>query len=284
MKNYESVISDYIKEHNLTTENIDNTLKNIGYVTFFNEITIKCLGKTKTLSVSALKNKTSSLIYLPDNVKEKHIENFDILCVTNLYLGVMSNKQIKFNYKNYADFLEDLYILRKRIKQTLISEHNDIQIIKVQLLKIYMNIIYGIINNSDSVLYADNNIRHYIVEQTKNVVLKTVSFFINKSCPIYYIDTDEIYVPHITDSQFNELKQYFRDTTSEYTNTTVSDISVDLNASNLSCYIINKKKMIRGNDIIFEGIEKADNDKILIQNKHYFGRNYKDIFPEYSIW
>ena len=48
MKDYENVISDYIDAHRITKENCNSVLQDVGYVNFFNDITIACLGKQKS--------------------------------------------------------------------------------------------------------------------------------------------------------------------------------------------------------------------------------------------
>lgn len=54
----------------------------------------------------------------------------------------------------------------------------------------------------------------------------------------------------------------------------------------MCAYILAKKKLIRapsqGSKV--QGLDTVNNDTTLLQNKKFFGRNYKDVFPEYALW
>jgi hypothetical protein len=49
MTNYNNIFDDYIKNNNLTLDNVTTKLEKIGYVSFFNDITTACLGQTSII-------------------------------------------------------------------------------------------------------------------------------------------------------------------------------------------------------------------------------------------
>ena len=262
------------------------TKKALGYINFFNYITIQLLGNPKQSPIIKQKT-TGALIYFPDEIKEKSISNFDIVSVSNLYYGILTNGLIPFNYEKYTSFLSDLYELRKKYKETLKDQYNEKLMSKSILVKCYMNSVYGMINNPSSVLTSKmDNPREFIVEQSKKIMLSVVSFFINKSYPLYYIDTDEMFVPHISETLFEELQSYFIKNCSQFTNLNISKPFISDNQKKLNGYMVAKKRMMYGcgEKTKMVGLYKADDNVVLIQNKKFFGRNYKEIFPEYSIW
>lgn len=283
---YDSQFSEYIEKYNLTTENFEKHLADAGYVRFFNELTESCLGKAKTFNKQPTKT-TAALVYLPDLVKEKLITNFDILYVTQLYYGILAKGGLKFNYPNYEQFLKDLIELRIHLKKEMRDTRNPTNELKNILIKTYMNVVYGMLDKSESLVESQlDNPREYIVETSKHVMLSVVSFFLNKSMPIYYLDTDELFVPHLTPEILNELKQYFEKECSHIIDTNVSTVVVDDDETNINAYILAKKKMIvaSGRKSRTSGLDKVVDEKVLVQNKKFFGRNYKDIFPEYALW
>ena len=144
------------------------------------------------------------------------------------------------------------------------------------------------IENSNSVISSGlNSPREYIVNTSKNIIAIISSWYLNKSKPIYYIDTDAIFVPTMSSSVFSELKLYFNEKSNGLINCKISNLTIDENEKNVSAYIIDRKKWVtvRNNDgrIGFEGISLADNNAVLIENKSFFGRNFENIFPEYNI-
>lgn len=284
--NYDNQFSTYIEKYNITIENYEQHLTDVGYVGFFNEITESCLGKAKSFNKQPTKT-TGALVYLPDLVKEKLITDFDILYVTQLYYGILTKGGLKFNYPNYEQFLKELIELRIFLKKEMHTSKNRVNELKNIIIKTYMNVVYGMLDKTESLLESQlDNPREYVVETSKNVMLSIVSFFLNKSIPIYYLDTDEIFVPHMSDTLLCELKQYFEKECGHLIDTTVSTIAVDSDESNINAYILAKKKMIisNGRKSRTSGLEKVVDEKVLIQNKKFFGRNYKDVFPEYALW
>lgn len=281
---YKEVICRYIDAHKITKENCENVLKNVGYIEFFNDITVGCLGEPNTINKKKQQT-TSAIIYFPELAKERLISNFDVVYVTNLYYGIISNGCLGFNYYNYSHFLEFLFDLRCSLKKKLMKNYDEETELISYLIKIYMNVVYGMLDNPSSVISTNKvNPREFIVSQAKQVILELVSFFINKSCPIFYIDCDEIFVPHVGSDNLEEAKKYFKKNMDAYTNTKVSTVSIDDVDTNLFGYMTGKKKMIYGQKIRTMGFKKIDTAKLLVQNKKYFGKTYKDVFPEYAIW
>lgn len=285
---YEAVFEDYAKSHSINPSDYSEHLKEYGYLRFFNYITESCLGIAKTQQKNTPRT-ASSLIYLADIAKEKYIADVDVVCVTNLYPGILTNGDILFNYPDYDKFLITLFELRKEIKKKYIQEKIEIQNIKQLLIKQYLNLVYGAIDNDNSILSSDmKNVRQFIVSQAKSVMLNVASFFLNKSIPMFYINTDELFVPRMDKEMFDELMKHYMETCGELINTDISTPFLDREEPEFSYFVIfsNKKKYIFGTVSTIKttsGIPLVDHQKVLAQNKAYFGRNFHDIFPEYAI-
>ena len=292
MKNkYEQVFEDYVVAHSITPYTYKEHLKEYGYMQFFNYITESCLGIIKDHHNNTPKT-ASSLIYLADIAKEKFIEDVDVVCVANLYAGIFTKGVLDFNYPDYEKFLVALYELRKEIKKKCMQENTELEITKQILVKQYLNMVYGAIDNDNSVLSCSMvNVRQYIAQQAKHVMLNVASFFLNKSIPMFYIDTDEIYVPRMDDDLFKELLNHFEETCGELTNTVISAPYLDrlegMGYTDKQFVIFSsKKKFVFGNVSALKetrGFQSVDDQKVLAQNKKFFGRNYDEIFPEYAI-
>lgn len=286
MTNYDNIFDDYIKNNNLTLDNVAMKLEKIGYVSFFNDITTACLGQTSIIHPKKQNKTSKALIYIPNNVKERVVMGFDMIYVSILYIGIMTNGKMQFNYPNYEEFIINLVELRKNLKHDALNNTNNQ--LKIYLIKIYINSLYGMIENPNSVISSGlNSPREYIVNTAKNIIAIISSWYLNKSKPIYYIDTDAIFVPTMSPSEFSELKLYFNEKSNGLINCKISNLTIDENEKNVSAYIIDKKKWftVRNNDgrIGIKGISLADNNAILIENKSFFGRNFENIFPEYNI-
>ena len=286
MTNYNNIFDDYIKNNNLTLDNVTMKLEKIGYVSFFNDITTACLGQTSIIQPKKQNKTSKSLIYIPNNVKERVVMGFDMLYVSVFYIGIMTNGKMQFNYPNYEEFIINLVELRKNLKHNSLNNTNNQ--LKIYLIKIYINSLYGMIENSNSVISSGlNSPREYIVNTSKNIIAIIASWYLNKSKPIYYIDTESIFVPTMSPSEFSELKLYFNEKSNGLINFKISNLTIDENEKNVSVYIIDKKKWfkVHNNDGYFDikGISLADNNAILIENKSFFGRNFENIFPEYII-
>lgn len=286
--NYESVFDDYIETHKLSNDTfvVDTFIKDIGYLNFFNDITRQCLGEIKTAKREPTKT-SGALVYMPDAVKDKLVQNFDVLYVTQLYYGIIAKGDMKFNYPNYEEFLKELVALRLELKKRYVESKDGDDALKNILIKIYMNIIYGMLDKPESLVNSQiENPREFVIETSKKVMLTLVSFFLNKSMPIYYMDTDEIFVPHMDEKIRDDLTAFFEKECKEYIDTTLSTVTVDDNEQNMCAYILAKKKLIRApsNGSKTQGLDSVNNDTALLQNKKFFGRNYKEIFPEYALW
>jgi len=286
---YESVFEDYVLAHSIAPHTIETHFKERGYMTFFNFITVSCLGNPKVKYSNTAKT-TSSLIYLSDAVKEVYIEDVDVLYISNLYPGIMTKGDIAFNYPEYDKFLIALYDLRKEIKQRNIKNKTEVEIATNLLIKYYLNLVYGAINNNTSILSCNTeNTREFIVKQAKHVMLNISAFFLNRSIPMYYVDTDEIFIPKMDSKLFEDLVKHYNETCGKIINTSLSTLVLERNGSGEEVQFVifsNKKKYIFGNVSKIKqtkGITQVDNQKVLLQNKKYFGRNYDEIFPEYAI-
>ncbi len=286
--NYESVFDNYIEKHNLTNETfvIDTFIKDVGYLNFFNDITRECLGEVEPTNRAPTKT-SGALVYMPDSVKDKLVQGFDVLYVTQLYYGIIAKGDMKFNYPNYEQFLKELVALRIELKKRYAESKDGNDALKNILIKIYMNIIYGMLDKPESLVNSQiENPREFVIETSKKVMLTLVSFFLNKSMPIYYMDTDEIFVPHMDQKTKADLAAFFEKECKEYIDTTLSTVAVDDNEQNMCAYILAKKKLIRApsSGSKAQGLDTVSIDATLLQNKKFFGRNYKEIFPEYALW
>ena len=283
---YYCVFSDYVSTNNLNSENVVNFITNTGFVNFYNEITKLCLGQYPKFDKNKSKT-TSSLVYVPDVAKEKLIQHMDILYVANLYVGVIISGNLKFNYPNYEVFLKNLINLRNELKIKNKKTRDEKDMVVILLIKTYINTVYGMLDNPQSVVSSKlENPREYVVETAKNIILAVVSFLLNKSIPVYYIDCDEIYIPKLTTQLIKDLKNNFKKECGSIIDTSISSVIIDDEITNKSAYIIDKKKMIvyDDNKCTTTGLTLIDDEKVLIQNKKFFGRNHAELFPEYTLW
>jgi len=275
--------SDYIKENNLSKDNLDKQLQSIGYIHFFNSLTVTCLGEPE-FTHDKYNETSSSLLYVPESTKELLIPSLDIIHISTLYIGIMTNSEIRYNYGNYKEFLIEILELRKQIKKDF-YHNNDMHDETIQqLMKMYLNIVYGMIDKADSVLTVDmNNPRKYIVETSKKIMATVVSFYLNRSLPIYHINTDEIFAKHISTDEINELKKYYEYMCKDLINLNISKLEIDENEYGMIGMVIGQKKFWVSKDIRVVGIKLVDDRSVLSNNKQYFGKNFREIFPEYTL-
>jgi hypothetical protein len=120
--------------------------------------------------------------------------------------------------------------------------------------------------------------------------LNISAFFLNRSIPVYYIDTDEFFIPKMDNKLFEELLKHYKDTCKGIMNMSISTLYLNRGEldKNIAHFVIfsNKKKYIFGGVSYIKqtrGVPNVDNYRVLAQNKKYFGRNYDEIFPEYAI-
>ena len=211
----------------------------------------------------------------------------DILYVANLYVGVIISGNLKFNYPHYEDFLKNLINLRNTLKIKNKKTRNEKDMVIILLIKTYINSVYGMLDNTQSVVSSKlENPREYITETSKNIILNIVSFLLNKSIPVFYIDCDEIYIPKLTIQTIKDLKSNFKKECGAIIDTSISSVIIDDTITNKDAYIIDKKKMIvyDDNKCTATGLPLIDGERVLVQNKKFFGRNYTEIFPEYNLW
>lgn len=269
---------NYIEEHNLH-EDLDSKLQKIGYVNFFNDLTTVCLGEPN-FTHEKYNQTSSSLVYLSEEAKEKLLSDLDVIYVSRLYYGIKLNGQMKFNYPNFTEFLEALVMERVKLKKEACKQNQSM----IQLIKIYMNLVYGMLDNPESILTCEmDNPREYIAKTAKIIMATIAQFFINKSKPIYYIDTDEMFVPHLTDEEFGNLKKFFVEKCGSLINTTISNIFIEPHEKSAHAIIFTKKRYILTDRVRAQGLKRADDNKILLENKKYFGKHFREIFPEYII-
>jgi len=272
--------TSYVTTHNLTLENMDEHLKFETFTTFFNTITVNILGAPKYTHDKSNDTK-GPLVYMAEASKERFVDSVDIIAVNSLYYGILG--RLEYNYPTYVDFIKNLKEARTDLKKELIKNSKNKTINVTQsLMKVYMNLIYGMIDNVGSVLTSSHKVpREFIVEESKKVILSLASFLVNKSLPIFYIDTDELHTKRLTESQLKELKNYFEKECSKYIDTRLSTVDRD-NIKCISSYYLNNKRYLTG-DMSTRGMKFVNNEKVLAQNKEFFGKNFPNIFPEYAI-
>lgn len=288
--NIENTLNAIIEKYELTVDNYSNRIKEIGYVDFFNTFTTSCLG-TPTYEYT-LENKkgdlSAALIFLPDESSKKLIKEFDRIYISSLYLGVICNRHLCFNYENYIDFIKELVLLRKYYKQKILEDKTDtLNNLKQYIIKTYLNAIYGMIDNSDSCLRVTNeeSPRKYITETGKDCILHVSSFLLNNSKPIHYIDTDEIFTGKLNTDLLNGLNEFYANSTDIKLDKTISKLELETER-NCFCLIYSKKSFLISsyeNSRIFGNFPYVDEIKTLNECKKYFGKKYQNIFPEYSI-
>jgi len=269
---------DFAKAHNLTNGNLIDTLSNYGNIDFFNNITLSILDKPAFTHDKNNSNNISALTYVPHSVKDKFVESVEIISFNNLYQGIIHN--MEFNYENYPKFLRLLFEVRKDLKKEYSETHNNLFDTTQMLIKLYLNMVYGMIDNERSILTSSNSTpRSYITKVGTEAVLTIVSFLLNKSYPIFYIDTDEIHTNKLTDADFNELDSLI---SKNLNNINTSITTIDRENEIRNAYYIAKKRFLIGN-MNSRGMKTPDINDILKENKKFFGHKYPDIFPEYRI-
>jgi len=271
--------TEYVRTNNLTPDNLDEFFKTENYTVFFNNITVSVLGEP-TFTHDRNSDTSGSLVYMPESSKGRFAKSIDILYVNSLYYGVLG--RLEYNYPTYIDFIKSLKIIRTELKRVAYHSNDTTAKTTQQLIKIYMNLIYCMIDNNNSVLTSSQEApRQFIVEESKKVILMIVSYLMNKSIPIYSINTDEIHTDRLSTAQLDELQNFYNTKCSQYIDTDVSPL-VRENINSESAYYINKKRLITGN-MRSRGILFINKDKVLSENRNYFGRNFPNIFPEYTL-
>jgi len=272
------IFEDFTKTHGLTNGNLIDTLSNYGNIDFFNNITLSILDKPSFTHNKNNSNNISSLTYVPHSVKDKFVSSVDIISFNNLYQGIMIN--MEFNYTNYPKLLNLLFEVRKDLKKEYFETRNNLFDTTQMLIKLYLNMVYGMIDNERSILTSSNNApRSYITKVGTEAVLSIVSFLLNKSYPIFYIDTDEVHTTKLLYEDFNELKMTIAQNLNNI-NTNITYIERETKITN--AYYIAKKRFLIG-DMNNRGMKSPNLNEILKENRKFFGHKYPDIFPEYRI-
>ncbi len=279
MSTYSKQFDEFIINNKLNLSTIDEQIQTFGIVNFFNTITISCLGQPP-IKYHNNTHSSGSLIYLPNATQDRIIQNLDIIYVSNLYAGILSNSHMQYNYSGYEKFIQDLINLRKETKHL---ERSDLYDMRIYIIKYYLNLIYGMLNKDTSVISSSlDSPREHVSQTAKEVIIHMAGYFLNKSKPVYYIDGDSIYVPHIID--IIDLKLHFS-LIADKINTQVSTITIDDNETGLTGFITDKKKcMLAQGKVICKGMPIISDIEVLKQNKKFIGQNYGNLFPEYRIW
>jgi len=273
------VFTSYINEYNLTTENLNTHITSVSHPTFFNNLTESILGKP-TMECAADNSGISSLIYMPDSVKEKFTQATSIITINSFYIGII--QKMEYNYKQFPQLCEQLLLVRKETKSQLFNDMLNTELDTLQyMIKVYINIIYGMIDNPDSILRAKNHKpREFIVEESKKLILELVAFLLNNGNSIYYIDVDEIHTSPLNQNDINLLKDMFVNKCNKYINTTIATMDIENKAS---YYIMKKRYLTMDGHTFNKGIKTIDNLKTSKENKNFFGKTYTELFPEYAI-
>jgi hypothetical protein len=275
------VFIQYIRDNNLTQDNYTIRLHEISYIAFFNDITINILGNP-IYSFDKCATTTSSLTYIAESAKETVITNLDIIEITEMYHGVIS--RLDYNYKNYPELLQNLFELRKKMKKKVFEEEigYDVNLIQM-LIKVYLNLVYGMIDNKRSVLTSNlDTPREFIIESSKKAMLNITAFLINKGIPVYHINTDEIHCGSISLEDYEDLQNHYSTITEEFINTTTAKLNKNLNGF-VNGYYKAKNQFILGEKIRMQGLTEVNDDNVRYDNKKYFGSTFPHQFPEYAI-
>jgi len=271
---------DYINKNQLTQTNYSEELNSISYVTFFNDITSTILG-TPLYTHKKCPSTVSPITYIAESAKEMFISDIDILTINSMYYGVIT--RLEFNYENYSELLDNLFELRKIMKKRVFEDTSyDVNLVQ-SLIKLYLNLVYGMIDNAQSILTSANAApRAYIVENSKKAILSITAFLINRGIPIYYIDTDEIHCGNIPQEQYIELQEYYDTITNEYIDTSSATLSKNSDGFTQGYYKA-KKQFILSEKTRMHGLKEVNASNVKFDNKKYFGSTFPDQFPEYAI-
>jgi hypothetical protein len=275
-----SVFTKYIKDKELTQDNIYKKLQEMNYINFFNEITVNILGKP-TYTHDKCTKTSQALTYIAESAEDRFIKNINILSINSMYQGSIT--RLNFNYDNYHQLLEQLINLRKKMKKSFLEDNNsEANLIQI-LIKSYVNLVYGMIDNSMSVLTSSNEKpREFVIENSKKAILSITAFLINKQIPVYYIDSDEIHCGDISQDNFMLLQEYYSTVTEEFIDTKVSKL--DKNSDGfINGYYKSKNKFMLSEKTRMRGIKEVDIRKVKLDNKKYFGEIFPFQFPEYAI-
>lgn len=279
------VIFNYIERHNINTDNIVDIIKSLTYPIFFNELTTDFLGLPNFTYDDRRTSSEASLSYIDDAVTESLINNLTEVSVNNLFVVSALSNDIEYNYPEFKALVGELFDIRNSLKTEFKNSddtNRDTIDTAQTLIKYYLNTIYGAIDNSLTVLSSNNNNgRQIIVERSKNIILSIVEFLIKQNHPIFCIDTDVIYTDKLSEIQKTELIKFIKTRFDDVLDSRY--LNLNFESEDLSGYFISKKKFIIGKKLQSKGLREINVPNIIKYNKMYFGKEYPDIFPEYSF-
>jgi inorganic pyrophosphatase len=252
-------INNFLDSNNIKSiTDLNNYISN-ERIKFFNTFTITSLGEPSFTHSKDSTNKIAPLLYMPGNTKEQFVNNLSIISINNLYLLAM--KKLEFNYSKFHDFIDELLLLRKQLKHKNYKQYE----LEIIFIKYYVNSIYGMIDNTRSVLTSSaDRPRELITLESQKIVFGIIETLLQHNCPVYYVNVDEIYT-----SLDDSTRKLLND-----------NQIIDIEDSN-AFFIAPKKLLIGIRQII--GLKEVNEKEIIKENKHFFGNRYPDIFPEYAI-
>lgn len=262
---YVKNFKNYINKYNLNLDTpIVEQLRTIGFVNFFNEITISCLGEPVSIFPITKDEISSVVLYAPPESKNIHIHNFDIIYVDRLYAGILTNGLLKYNYDGYENFITDLFNLRKELKQ-----RNDDLL--TCIIKCYLNSIYGVLNKPNCVLTSElYNPRNVISKYVKEIISNLANCFLMADKPIYYIRLDKLYIGNVDKEEFDSIYDNFKSISKHIFNFDVSDISHIKLVKNSVLHIDKKPEILNDYKYAYNIDNSIDNVNVLNANKIYF--------------
>jgi len=170
---------------------LENTYKK-DKLEFFNQVILHTLGyPPKNIELTKEKVKEHSLIYLADPIKEK-IVKVKVIEINRLYEQAIN--KIDFNYPNFHNFLTLLqkvrYETKKKYLDTKDKRYDTVQF----LIKMFLNLVYGAINNPLSILRTSMvKPRDFVIQESNRIVLGVLNILIENRIPIFSVETDEIF-------------------------------------------------------------------------------------------
>lgn len=281
---YEENLDIFILKNDILLENFDNFLEEFGHVNFFNQLTILFFDTIKLEKKHSFKktNIDDSFVYLAHNVKEMLVKHFDIISISQLYYSILLSDEIDYNFKKYKDFLIGIFNLYKKLENKKSNENARQLNLKIKILKTYMDIVPIMLNKPKSILSTKNQKQlDYFYDKCNKIMLCVVSFFLNKSVPVYYVDKNEIYVPHLKENINDELIKFLKMHHRTCIDTNFTCMVIDENQLNINAYFLNKKIITTTQKNTISMVVDSD---VLLENKKFFGKYYEDIFPEYTLW
>lgn len=279
------VIYNYITLHNINNGNIVDIIKRETYPVFFNDLTTGFIGLPNFTYDDRKTSSEPSLIYMADAVADHLVRKITEISVDQLFLVSTLSDDIEYNYPNFKELISTLLALRKNLKTEFTNTNSlvrDSINVAQLLIKYYLNTVYGVMDNPLSVLSSkNNNARHIIVDRSKRIILSIVEFLVKNNHPVFYIDTDVVYTDELSVHDRHLLVKFVKTSFEGLIESRYLNLSFDYD--NLAGYFIGRKKFIVGKHLQTKGLWEVQPDNIIKSNKIYFGKEFPDIFPEYSF-